>query len=363
MKKRILATLLWCALSTTVLAQPVASLTQPAASQTPSGLELSNLDISKLHLTSNNAIIVDTETGNILYSKNASTPASIASITKLMTAMVTLDAQLPMDEPLTLTQEDVDTIKNTHSRLRLGTTLSRREIMRLALMSSENRAAAALGRNYPGGIQAFVQAMNRKAASLNMINTRFVDSTGLSSSNQSTAEDLARMVHAAVNYQPIRDFSTTAEYWIEPAPGQRVLTYRNSNALMRDPNWDIVVSKTGFIQEAGRCLVMITRVNTHPITIVMLDANGKQARLSDAQRIKSWLLHSQDNLESTIASNEREEAQPVAHIARTYRHARASSAKKVATTTKPKKNKYVASTKAVKTHTAAKTSSRKSKKA
>lgn len=295
MQKRIWATLAWCVLSGPLFAQPVASLTLPTTINAPSStLDLNALDASRLRLTSNNALVVDTESGRVLFSKNPTAAASIASITKLMTAMVTLDAQLSLDEPITISTEDVDVIKNTHSRLKLGTTLSRRETMRLALMSSENRAAAALGRSYPGGITAFVQAMNKKAAALGMVNTRYVDSTGLSSANQSTAEDLVRMVHAAVNYQPIRDFTTTAEYWIEPAPGKRVLNYHNSNALMRDPNWNIIVSKTGFIQEAGRCLVMIARVNNHPITIVMLDANGKQARLSDAHRIKQWLENGQD---------------------------------------------------------------------
>jgi serine-type D-Ala-D-Ala endopeptidase (penicillin-binding protein 7) len=318
MRTPLWTSLVLCLFSTGIFAQPVASLTPSLTlSEVPAAPDTINLDPSRLHIASNNALVIDTESGKVLFSKNASSPTSIASITKLMTAMVTLDAQLPLDEAITISPEDIDVIKNTHSRLKLGTTLSRREIMRLALMSSENRAAAALGRTYPGGITAFVQAMNRKAASLGMTNTHYVDSTGLSSSNQSTAEDLVRMVHAAVNYDPIREFTTTAEYWVEPAPGQRVLNYKNSNALMRDPNWDIVVSKTGFIQEAGRCLVMIVRMNNRPITIVMLDANGKQARLSDAHRIKHWIETGGQGYENTLASNTSES---YGHLARHHSH-------------------------------------------
>ncbi|MES2208345.1 MAG: D-alanyl-D-alanine endopeptidase [Pseudomonadota bacterium] len=354
MQKRIWATLAWCVLSSSLFAQPVASLSTPTTLSAPSrGIDVNALDISKLRLTSNNAMVVDTETGRVLYSKNPLAPAPIASITKLMTAMVVLDAQLSLDEPITITSEDMDVIKNTHSRLKLGVTLSRREIMRLALMSSENRAAAALGRNYPGGIQAFVRAMNKKAASLGMTNTHYADSTGLSSSNQSTAEDLVRMVHAAVNYQPIRDFTTTAEYWIEPAPGQRPLSYRNSNALMRDPNWDIVVSKTGYIQEAGRCLVMIVRVEEHPITIVMLDANGKQARLSDAHRIKSWLENGgqdYDNSSVADASETPRAAATVHHAVKKQVAARKKTYKRIATTSHKVKSKAMARANNRKTH-------------
>ena len=210
-----------------------------------------------------------------------------------MTAMVVLDSGLPLNETVYVDNADLDMLKHTSSRLRVGTGLTRHDMLRLALMSSENRAAAALGRAYPGGTAEFVAAMNRKAVELGMWNTRFVDSTGLSSENVSTAEDLVRMVRAAYEYPLIREFTTTAAHEVATAGG-RSLEYRNSNRLVKNPTWEIGLSKTGYISEAGRCLVMQARIAARSVVIVLLDSWGKYTRIGDANRIKKWL-------ESTLA--------------------------------------------------------------
>ncbi len=241
-----------------------------------------------LSLKSSAALVVDYQDGRTLYAKNTDAVAPIASITKLMTAMVVLDRELPLDEPITVDAADVDTIKNTHSRLTLGTTLTRAELLRLALMASENRAAAALGRAYPGGIHAFVAAMNHKAAELGMARTHFNDSTGLSNENVSTAQDLTRMVRAAYRYPVIREYTTTTEYWVEGQNG-RSLQFRNSNGLVKSSDWTIGLSKTGYISEAGRCLVMQAEIAARPVIIVLLDSWGKYTRIGDANRIKKWM--------------------------------------------------------------------------
>jgi D-alanyl-D-alanine endopeptidase (penicillin-binding protein 7) len=241
-----------------------------------------------LHLRSQAALIFDAERGQVLFHKNADSVMPIASITKLMTAMVVLDANLPLHEEIVIEEADVDTLKNTRSRLRVGSSLTRHNMLRLALMSSENRAAAALGRSYPGGIRAFVEAMNRKAFELGMGNSYFVDSTGLNSANVSTARDLAKLVDAADDYDLIREFSTTAEH-VVLADEDRILQFTNSNNLVRSGSWDIVVSKTGFLSEAGRCLVMQARITGKPIIIVLLDSWGKNTRIGDANRIKKWM--------------------------------------------------------------------------
>jgi D-alanyl-D-alanine endopeptidase (penicillin-binding protein 7) len=213
----------------------------------------------------------------------------IASITKLMTAMVVLDAQLPLSEEITIDSADIDVLKNTRSRLKVGSSLTRQQLLRLALMSSENRAAAALGRAYPGGIEAFVSAMNNKAFELGMGNSRFVDSTGLSSSNVSTARDLVKMVEAAHFYEEIRDFSTTTTHALNSPDYRRGLKYTNSNNLVSNVQWQIGVSKTGFLSAAGRCLVMQANITGKPVIIVLLDSNGKKTRIGDAIRIKQWM--------------------------------------------------------------------------
>lgn len=242
-----------------------------------------------LKLRSASALVLDTEQDRPIYAKNPNSITPIASITKLMTAMVVLDAGLPLDERLMIDEADIDTIKGSHSRLRPGSELSRRELLRLALMSSENRAAAALGRNYPGGTAAFVQAMNAKALLVGMSHARFADPTGLSSDNVATAEDLARLVIAAADYPLIREYSTSLSYAVEVSPYRRPLDYRNTNGLVKNVHWDISLSKTGFIREAGRCLVMMATIASRPVVIVLLDSIGKNSRIGDANRIKKWM--------------------------------------------------------------------------
>ena len=247
------------------------------------------LDPHRLQLQSTKAVVFDARTGEILYSKNAEATAPIASITKLMTAMVVLDGKLPMDEMLTISKDDIDRLKGTYSRLQIGTRQSRKEMLRLALMSSENRAASALGRHYPGGRAAFVAQMNRKAAALRMSHTRFDDTTGLSSRNLSSAGDLVKMAQAASQYALIREFTTTAERTVSFPQPRYSLGFVNTNRLVRAGSWDIELSKTGFTNEAGRCLVMKTRVGDRPMVMVLLNSQGKLTPVGDANRIKQWL--------------------------------------------------------------------------
>jgi serine-type D-Ala-D-Ala endopeptidase (penicillin-binding protein 7) len=245
----------------------------------------------RLRLTSAAALVVDQQEGNLLFAKNPDAVRSIASITKLMTAMVALDAGLPLDERLTVQAADVRIAKGKESRLKVGVSLTRREMFKLALMSSENRAAAVLARTYPGGLPAFVEAMNRKADALGMTDTQFVEPTGLDSNNVSTAHDLALMVNAAYAYPLIRE-ATTSDLHEVPTPDRRhhrAVTYRNSNRLVRDSEWDVGLSKTGYIGKAGRCLVMQATIAAKPVIIVLLDSLGKVARVADANRIKHWL--------------------------------------------------------------------------
>jgi D-alanyl-D-alanine endopeptidase (penicillin-binding protein 7) len=233
------------------------------------------------------ALVLDQQTGAAMFSKNTDAVRPIASITKLMTAMVVLDARLPMDEMIAIEDDDIDTLKGTRSRLSIGTRLSREDLMRLALMASENRAAAALSHAYPGGGEAFIAAMNRKAAELGMRDTRFYDPTGLTSANVSTASDLAKMVEASYHYQPIRAYTTTMRY--EVRINGREQMFRNTNKLVQDGAWDIGLSKTGFINEAGRCLVMQAKFAQKSVLIVLLDSWGKYTRIGDANRIRKWL--------------------------------------------------------------------------
>jgi serine-type D-Ala-D-Ala endopeptidase (penicillin-binding protein 7) len=240
-----------------------------------------------LDLRSSVAMVIDQQTGETLYQKNADAVLPIASITKVMTAMVVLDAGLPMDEMLDVTEADRDTERHSGSRLPFGTRLSRAEMMQLSLMSSENRAANALGRHYPGGLPAFVKAMNAKAAAIGMSDSRFDDPTGLSSGNVSNARDLARMVRSAHAYPLIRLYSTATELSVDT--GYRQVTYRSTNRLIDDPNWDIGMQKTGYISEAGKCLVLQARIDSRPVIIVLLDATATQWRFSDAQRLRRWV--------------------------------------------------------------------------
>lgn len=239
------------------------------------------------------AMVFNAQNARIIYDKNADKVMPIASITKLMTAMVTLDARLSPNEKITITQADVDKLKHTSSRLPVGSNYPRHELLRLALMSSENRAAAALGRTYPGGTQAFVNAMNQKARKIGMTNSRFVDSSGLNSGNVATARDLAKLVTASNNYAAIREFSTTSQHSVSPGNKRGQLQYVNSNSLVRNQGWEIDVSKTGYLSEAGRCLVMQANISGQPVVIVLLNSWGKNTRIGDANRVKKWIESNQ----------------------------------------------------------------------
>jgi len=239
-------------------------------------------------LNSSIVLIYDEQGQNVLYAKNQATVAPIASISKLMTAMVVLDAKLPMDEAIRISAQDIDIVKHTHSRMLPGMTLTRGELIKLALMSSENRAAAALARTYPGGTEAAVAKMNAKASDLGMNDTHFLEPTGLNSGNVSTAQDLVKMVLAARAYEQIHMATTSSSHVVE-LTRYRTLQYHNTNPLVSNVAWDIGVSKTGYIREAGRCLVMQANINQHPVVIVLLDSLGKHTRIEDAIRIKRWL--------------------------------------------------------------------------
>lgn len=240
-----------------------------------------------LDLRSSVAMAIDQQTGETLYEKNPDAVLPIASITKVMTAMVVLDAGLPMHELLDIAEADRDTERHSGSRLPIGSKLSRAEMMQLSLMSSENRAAHALGRHYPGGVPAFVTAMNAKAQAIGMTDSRFADPTGLSGNNVSNARDLARMVRAAHGYPAIRAWSTATDLTVDT--GYRQVTFRSTNRLVDDPNWAIGMQKTGFISEAGKCLVMQARIDGRPVILVLLDAAGAQSRFADAQRLRRWV--------------------------------------------------------------------------
>ncbi len=240
-----------------------------------------------LELKSSVALVMDQDTNEILFGKNLQAVLPIASITKLMTALVVTEARLPLDETLTVTQEDVDTEKGSRSRLTVGAQLSREKMLHLALMASENRAAHVLGRSYPGGLDAFVAEMNDTAQRLGMVDTRYVEPTGLSSKNQSSARDLATLVNAAHQHPIIRELSTSPEYQVEI--GRRELTFRNTNGLVRSPSWDIGLQKTGYISEAGRCLVMQAQMAGRKLIMVFLDSAGKYSRIGDAERVRRWI--------------------------------------------------------------------------
>lgn len=240
-----------------------------------------------LDLKSSVALVMDQDTNEVVFAKNSDAVLPIASLTKLMTAAVVVDARLSLDEMLTVTEADVDTEKNSSSRLSVGAMLTRGELLHLALMSSENRAAHALGRTYPGGLSAFVAAMNTKARSLGMADTHYVDPTGLNSGNQSSAKDLAVLVKAAYQQPLIRELSVSPEYAVRV--GARQVQFRNTNSLVRNPSWDIGLQKTGYIVEAGRCLVMQARMAGRKFIMVFLDSTGKYSRLADAERVRRWI--------------------------------------------------------------------------
>lgn len=240
-----------------------------------------------LALKSSVALVIDQDTHEVLLSKNEQAVLPIASITKLMTGTIVTEANLPMEEPITITQDDVDTEKGSSSRLTVGTTLSRGEMLHLALMSSENRAAHALGRTHPGGLTAFVAHMNAKARMLGMTDTKYVEPTGLSSRNQSSARDLAILVNNAYKNPVLRELTTSPGY--EVAVGRRTLQYNNTNRLVKNPLWEIGLQKTGYISEAGQCLVMQAKVAGRHLIMVFLDSAGKLSRIGDAERVRKWV--------------------------------------------------------------------------
>jgi D-alanyl-D-alanine endopeptidase (penicillin-binding protein 7) len=241
------------------------------------------------NVRSTGVFVYDPTSGQTLFAKNADQQAPIASITKLMTAMVVLDANLPLDEAIEITGEDIDHIKNTTSRIPVGSHFRRDDLMRLALMASDNRAAAALGRNYPGGLAAFVAAMNAKAGTLGLTQTHYVDSSGLSPQNVSSPADLGKLVAAASSYELIREYTTTQAVSVQLPDSKRKMNFVNTNALVRSSDWKIGLSKTGYINEAGKCLVMQAMIANQPIVIVLLDSWGRLTRVADANRIRHWV--------------------------------------------------------------------------
>lgn len=254
-----------------------------------------------LNLKSNVALVVDQETHEVLFSKNDDAVLPIASLTKLMTGLIISEANLPMDEMITVTKDDIDTEKGSRSRLQVGTRLSRGELLHLALMSSENRAANALGRTYPGGLSVFADLMNAKALEIGMLNTHYVEPTGLSSLNQSSAQDLVKLVNAASNHALLRELTTSPRHQV--AVGRHKLQYNNTNRLVNNQRWDIGLQKTGYISEAGQCLVMQTKVAGRQLIMVFLDSVGKLSRIGDAERVRRW-VESSSNAAAGLANTQ-----------------------------------------------------------
>lgn len=261
----------------------------PAVPPVLSAGDLAGLNATRdpLALKSNAALVLDQSNSQVLFDKNSNVPLPIASITKLMTGLVVVEARQNMDEILEVTADDIDREKNSSSRLRVGARMSRANMLHIALMSSENRAASALGRNYPGGLPAFVAAMNAKAKALGMNDTHYVDSTGLSSRNVASARDLAKLVMAAGGHPILCQYSTSEKYVVDT--GGYPLQYQNSNHLVAKSDWEIGLQKTGYISEAGRCLVMQARIDGREVVMVFLDSKGKESRIADARRIRKWL--------------------------------------------------------------------------
>lgn len=253
-------------------------------------------------LRSSIALIYDEQGQVPIHSKGADTVVPIASISKLMTAMVLLDAQLPMDEVIAIGEQDIDKLKYSRSRMRVGMAFTRTEMLKLALMASENRAAAALARTFPGGEEVAIAKMNEKARELGMLNTHFVDASGLNSGNVSTARDLVKMLMAAQSYDLIHTYSTAPSH-IVSAQGYRPQRFGNTNPLVKNASWDINISKTGYTKEAGRCLVMRTHIMNRPTIVILLDSYGKNSRIGDANRIKTWIEHAvRSDLINTVSN-------------------------------------------------------------
>lgn len=269
----------------TLMLAVVLGTTQPMLTQASDFTHLKG----KPDLRSASALVIGPD-GTVIYGKDVDTARPIASITKLMTAMVILDSKLDLDEKITVTKADRDAYRNTGSRLDFGATLTRRQMILLAIMSSENRAATALGRTWPGGLSKFVARMNTKAADLGMSHSHFADPAGLNGENIATASDLAKMVMAADDYALIRQASTTQRMEVKPFANHGPLTYNNTNRLLKNENWDIALSKTGFINEAGRCLVMQAVIDGESVSIVLLNSFGKLTPFGDSNRLRKWML-------------------------------------------------------------------------
>jgi D-alanyl-D-alanine endopeptidase (penicillin-binding protein 7) len=298
--KRLLHTSLWAALMltapmTAATAAEPSSSTQIARieSHPNAGDELRHIkpvNPAKLGLKSSSLVVYDPVSGEVLMERQADKVRPIASLTKLMTAMVVLDANLPMDEVLTITKDDVDRLRHSRSRLPVGTKLTRHDMLQLALAASENRAASALARTYPGGTPAFVRQMNNKSRALGLKHTRFVDSTGLHDENVSTAADLVKLTIAANEYDPISEMSTNGTDYVVDQRRNRKIEFRNTNMLVRNKDWDVNLSKTGYIISAGYCLVMHTVINDRPLAMILLNSQGKYSKFGDANKIKQWLM-------------------------------------------------------------------------
>ncbi|MEH8177526.1 D-alanyl-D-alanine endopeptidase [Aeromonas veronii] len=273
---------MWCRIRAAALVVGlIGMLGLPAVSAAPNP--------AKLEVRSSSALVVDVKTGKTLYQKNATKVRPIASLTKLMTALVVLDAKQNLNQTITVDKNDLDRVKHTHSRIRMGTKVTRRDALHLALMSSENRMASALARHYPGGRSAFVRAMNNKARQLGMRNTHFYDSTGLSTRNVSTAQDLGKLAAAAYRQPLIRQFTQDENREMRFSAPAYSLMFNNTNPLVKNPDWDVRLSKTGFTDEAGRCLVMRAKPDSRELAIVLLNSVGKRTPIGDANRIRKWL--------------------------------------------------------------------------
>lgn len=292
------------------------------ASASPAGPTLSFARAAGLHLApdplrlnSSVALLLNQDTGEVLVGKNDQAVVPIASLTKLMTALLVVEASQPMDEVIKITEEDVDTERHSRSRLKVGTALTRQEALHLALMSSENRAAHALGRTYPGGLPKMVEAMNARAQQLGMKNTSYVDPTGLSNLNQSTARDVAVLVGAVAKNPVLAEYSTTPAHLA--SLGGRTLQYVNSNRLVRNrkTSWNIELQKTGYIVEAGRCLTMLTDVGGHDLIMVLLDADSNGARMADAERMRRWVV-AQYGIPESVAEKREKDDKAVRKVAR-----------------------------------------------
>jgi len=268
--------------------QPDSMTVGAAQSGTNAGEKWSRLNPKRLKLRSKSALVLDLE-GNVLYGKDPDEARPIASITKLMTAMVILDSPLPLQQKITITKEDRDLLRLTGSRLKYGAVLTREQLLKLALMASENRAASALARTFPAGKKAFIHAMNQKAKALGMDNSHFSDPTGLDAGNVASARDLAKMVQAALQYPLIREATTTRSTSVRPYRRRGPLKYSNTNRLLKNKAWHIGLSKTGYINEAGRCLVMQAEISDQPLVIVLLNSFGKLTPFGDSNRIRKWL--------------------------------------------------------------------------